>query len=94
MIEIGIDAHKKKCVATLKQDSKKILEQITFQNRTCGIMDLVRHVKSYGEDAVAVAKEMLVIMWHMLSNNEPYRTQDDNLTSRKYKKMEWESRTV
>ncbi len=43
---------------------------------------------------VAVAKEMLVIMWHMLSNNEPYRTQDDKLTARKYKKMERESRTV
>jgi len=56
MIEIGIDAHKKRCVATLKQDSKKILEQITFQNRTCGIMKLVRHVKSYGENAVAVVE--------------------------------------
>src|SRR5437016_543377 len=56
VIEIGIDAHKKKCVATLKQDSKKILEQITFQNRTCGIMDLVGHVKSYGEDAIAVVE--------------------------------------
>jgi len=43
---------------------------------------------------VAVAKEMLVIMWHMLSNNESYRTGNDNLTARKYKKMEWESRTV
>ncbi|HTD18113.1 MAG TPA: hypothetical protein VK667_01140, partial [Ktedonobacteraceae bacterium] len=43
---------------------------------------------------VAVAKEMLVIIWHMLSNNESYRTRDDNLTERKYKKMEWESRSV
>lgn len=56
MIRIGIDAGKKKCVATLKRDSKDILEQITFQNRTSGIMQIVEHVKSYGDEAVAVVE--------------------------------------
>jgi hypothetical protein len=43
---------------------------------------------------VATAKEMLVIMWHMLTNNEPYRTMNKEMTERKYKKMERESRSA
>ena len=54
MIRIGIDAGKNKCVATLKRDSKEILERVTFQNKTEGIMELVGHAKSYGEEVVAV----------------------------------------
>ena len=30
MISIGIDVHKKKCVATLKRDSKRIVEQTSL----------------------------------------------------------------
>lgn len=56
MINIGIDAGKKKCVATLKRNSKDILECIAFLNRTSGIMELVGHVRSYGEEAVAVVE--------------------------------------
>ncbi len=56
MISIGIDAAKNKCVATLERDSKDILEQMTFHNRTSGIMELVEHVKSYGDEAVAVVE--------------------------------------
>lgn len=56
MINIGIDAGKNKCVATLKRDSKDILEQITFQNRTNGIMELVEHIRSYGDEAAAVVE--------------------------------------
>jgi hypothetical protein len=37
--------------------------------------------------AVAVAKEMLVIIWPMLSNGEPYRGRDDGLVARKLKRM-------
>jgi transposase len=37
---------------------------------------------------VATAKEMLVIMWHMLQNNEPYRGMNKELVERKYKKMD------
>lgn len=55
VISIGIDAGKNKCMATLKRDSRNILEQITFHNRTEGIMKLVEHVKNYGGEAAAVA---------------------------------------
>jgi len=37
---------------------------------------------------VATAKEMLVIIWHMLTNNERYRTMDRAMVERKYKRME------
>jgi transposase len=40
---------------------------------------------------VAAAKEMLVIIWHMLTKNEPYRTKNNDLVQRKYKRMERES---
>ncbi|MEM3008108.1 MAG: transposase [candidate division WOR-3 bacterium] len=32
---------------------------------------------------IAAAKEMLVIVWHMLTKMEPYRTQNHELTARK-----------
>lgn len=57
MISIGIDAHKKKCIATLKQNnSKTILEQITFENRTKGFEELINHIRSYNEPATAVVE--------------------------------------
>ena len=40
------------------------------------------------EGKVAVARHMPDIIWHMLTNNEECRTQDRQLTQRKYKKME------
>ena len=40
---------------------------------------------------VAAAKEMLVIIWHMLTKKEPYRTMNNDLVQRKYKRMERES---
>lgn len=40
---------------------------------------------------VATAKEMLVIMWYMLTRGEPYRGMKSELTERKYKKMERQS---
>ncbi|MEM3065399.1 MAG: transposase [Candidatus Nitrosotenuis sp.] len=41
---------------------------------------------------VAAAKEMLVIIWHMLQNMEPYRTENKELTERK--RMERDSDSV
>ena len=38
---------------------------------------------------VAASKEMLVIIWYMLTNNEAYRTMDKELVERKYKRMAW-----
>ena len=43
---------------------------------------------------VATAKEMLVIIWYMLIKNEPYRTMNQEMVERKYKKMERESNMV
>jgi len=40
---------------------------------------------------VAAAKQMLVIIWHMLTKNEPYRTMNNDLVQRKDKRMERES---
>jgi hypothetical protein len=40
---------------------------------------------------VAAAEEMLVIIWHMLTKNEPYRMINREMVERKYKKMERES---
>lgn len=56
MISIGIDAHKKKCVATLKRDGKAILEQVTFQNRASGFAELLGCLRKYNESAVAVVE--------------------------------------
>lgn len=36
---------------------------------------------------VAAARQMLEIIWHMLTKSEEYRTQNHELTQRKYKKM-------
>jgi transposase len=40
---------------------------------------------------VATGKEMLVIIWYMLTRNEPYRGMNRKSTDRKYKKMEREA---
>ena len=55
MINIRIDVHKLRCVATLKKDSKKRLEQITFDNTSKGIIDFINHIKNnYKVDMRAV----------------------------------------
>lgn len=57
MISIGIDVHKNKCVATVKQGSKKKLEQSSFENTTHGIMRFIRHIKkTYGNNTRAVCE--------------------------------------
>jgi hypothetical protein len=42
MISIGIDVHKKKCTATLKRDSKRIVEQTSFCNNSYGINEFIQ----------------------------------------------------
>ena len=50
MISIGIDVHKKNCVATIKKDTRKKLEQSSFENTTHGIMGFIKHIKkTYGK---------------------------------------------
>lgn len=43
---------------------------------------------------VTATKEMLVIIWHMLQNMEPYRTQNHSLTEKKYMNLERQSETT
>lgn len=57
MINIGIDVHRKMCVATIKGDSRDILEQTEFANRKQDIEEFAEHVKKkYGADARAVCE--------------------------------------
>lgn len=49
MIYVGIDVHKKKCIATLKQDSSQIMQQLSFNNSTEGITTLVNQLDTLGE---------------------------------------------
>jgi transposase len=84
-------------------DSRRITRQgsgwIRFtivESATTAIMDDDRISKFYRRIAsrrgpqkakVAAAKEMLVIIWHMLTKNGPYRTMNNVLIQRKYKRM-------
>jgi transposase len=57
MISIGIDVHKNRCVATIKQESKRKLEQSSFDNTTQGITNFILHVKkTYGNNIQAVCE--------------------------------------
>ncbi len=51
MISIGIDAHKIKCVATIKNESRKKSEQSSFENTAHEITDFIKHIKkTYGNN--------------------------------------------
>ncbi len=57
MISIGIDVHKKNCVATIKKDTRKKLEQSSFENITHGMMGFIKHIKkTYGKDIQAACE--------------------------------------
>ena len=43
---------------------------------------------------VATAKEMLVIVWHMLTKSEPYRGMNRETVERKYERMQWKARAA
>ncbi|MEM2761175.1 MAG: IS110 family transposase, partial [Nitrososphaerales archaeon] len=53
--------------------------------------DRIASRRGFQKANVATAKEMLVIMWHMLMNNEPYRTMNKEMVERKYKRMKYVS---
>ncbi|MEM4379041.1 MAG: transposase [Candidatus Nitrosotenuis sp.] len=65
IINIGIDVHKKKCVATLKGQSRQVLQQ-TFYNNSDGIAGFVDSIKKYG-NARAVC-ESTANYWIRLHN--------------------------
>jgi len=57
MISIGIDVHKNRCVATIKQESRRKLEQSSFDNTTHGITSFILHIKrTYGKNVQAVCE--------------------------------------
>ncbi len=52
-----LDVYKIKCVATIKNESRKKLEQSSFDNTTSGIVGFIRHIKkTYGKDMQAVCE--------------------------------------
>lgn len=64
MISIGIDVHKKKCVATIKRtDSSQMLEQMTFYNTTEGIDGFITHLKSTYHDIIRTVCESTANYW-------------------------------
>ena len=65
MINIGIDVHKKKCHATIKGDTREILEQTVFNNTLQGIRNFAGVVKDRYGGARAVC-ESTANYWIML----------------------------
>ena len=45
MINVGIDVHKKRCVAAVKDDSGKLLEQSTFENSVLATTNFATYLK-------------------------------------------------
>jgi transposase len=64
---------------------------IMYDNRISKFYRRIASRRGPQKAKVAAAKEMLVIVWHMLTKNEPYRTMNNDLVQRKYKRMERES---
>lgn len=56
MIYIGIDVHKKMCVATIKGAGKEILDTVEFSNTENGILRFVDRMKRHEERCVAVCE--------------------------------------
>src|SRR5215470_16915718 len=64
---------------------------IMYDNRISKFYRRIASRRGPQKAKVAAAKEMLVIIWHMLTKKEPYRTMNNDLVQRKYKRMERES---
>lgn len=56
MLYVGIDVHKKRCVATIKGGSKAVLEEVSFQNNRRGVEELVTRIREHGGEARAVVE--------------------------------------
>ncbi len=51
------------------------------------IFDRVKKKRGWQKAKVVVARHMTEVIWHMLTTGEEYRTQNKDLTQRKYKRM-------
>ncbi len=76
MINVGIDVNKKTRVAAIKNPAAGILEQAEFSNTADGTRMAV------------VARTLAKVIWHVLADETEYRTQNKDLTERKYKMIE------
>ena len=56
MINIGIDVHKRKCVATIKEQSRQILLRASFDNNSHGITEFIDSIKQRYGNARAVCE--------------------------------------
>lgn len=54
MIYAGIDAHKKRCVATLKTERGETLQQLIFENNHEGVLTLIAQLQKHDHQARAV----------------------------------------
>ncbi|MGD0422890.1 MAG: IS110 family transposase [Candidatus Bathyarchaeia archaeon] len=49
MIYVGIDVHKHKCHSALMNENGTILDELTFQNTTQGLSELIQRIQPLGE---------------------------------------------
>ena len=54
MNSVGLDVHKTRCVACVKTQEGRILEEFTFQNNPHGHEELITHLKAYPDIQVAI----------------------------------------
>ncbi len=61
---------------------------IRFDSRTSPFYNRIAKRRGKKKAKVAAARLVLEIIWYMLKNSEEGRTQNHELTQRKYKKMD------
>jgi len=54
MINVGIDVHKKRCQACLKDEKGKLIQELSIPNSTQGAEQLARLLESYGEAKIVL----------------------------------------
>jgi len=54
MNSVGVDIHKTRCIACIKNPEGTMQEEFTFQNNPEGLEELVKHLKAYPEVQVAI----------------------------------------
>ena len=54
MINVGIDVHKKRCQACLKDEKGKLIEELSIPNTTEGAEQLARMLTTYGEAKIVL----------------------------------------